>query len=133
MGDGRRLARPLRGEASRCYTGVVSTEPGGGGALTGAQRQWLRGQAHALSPAVQLGRQGLSEAALRQIDAALAAHELIKVQAIVPRKEKGALAETLAERLGAEVAGVIGHVFILYRRHPDPAKRRIELPRAPGV
>jgi len=100
----------------------------GGGALTGAQRKWLRGQAHALRPIVQLGRQSLSEAALRQIDTALDAHELVKVQAAVPREEKDALAEGLGERLRAEVAGVIGHVFILYRRNPDPEKRRIEIP-----
>jgi RNA-binding protein len=101
---------------------------GRSGALTGAQRKWLRGQAHALKPVVQLGRQGLSESALRQIDAALDAHELIKVQAAVPRDEKSAMAESLSQRLGTEVAGVVGHVFILYREHPDPEKRRIEIP-----
>lgn len=98
--------------------------------LSGAQRKWLRGQAHALKPVVQLGRHGLTDAVLRQIDAALDDHELIKVQALVPREEKPALAETLEARLGAAVAGIIGHVFILYRQHSDPEMRRIELPAA---
>ncbi len=98
-------------------------------ALTGAQRKWLRGQAHNLRPVVQLGRQGLSEAVLAQIDAALEAHELIKVQAPAPRQEKEELAARLRDRLGAEAVGIIGHVLILYRRHPDPERRRIVPPR----
>lgn len=96
--------------------------------LTGAQRKWLRGQAHALKPVVQIGKQGLTEAALRQIDEALNDHELIKVQAAVPRQEKDEMAARLASDLGAEVAGRIGHIVILYRQHPDPEERMIELP-----
>jgi RNA-binding protein len=96
--------------------------------LTGAQRKWLRGQAHSLKPIVQIGKQGLSESALRQVDAALGVHELIKVQAVAPREEKDAIAERLAEALGADVAGRIGHVIILFRQNPDPEKQVYELP-----
>jgi RNA-binding protein len=96
--------------------------------LTSAQRKWLRGQAHALKPVVQIGRQGLTEATLRQVNAALDAHELIKVQAVAPREEKDAIAERLAAEVHAEVAGRIGHVVILFRQHPDPEKQIYELP-----
>lgn len=95
--------------------------------LTGAQRKHLRGLAHALRPVVQIGKQGLTEAAIRQVDEALNDHELIKVQAAVPREEKRAVADRLASELEAEVAGQIGHVIILYREHPDPEMRVIEL------
>lgn len=96
--------------------------------LTSAQRKWLRGMSHALRPVVQIGKQGLTEATLRQVDEALNDHELIKVQAVVPREEKDEVAARLASELGAEVAGHIGHVIILYREHPDPEERVIELP-----
>jgi RNA-binding protein len=96
--------------------------------LSSSQRKWLRGQAHSLKPIVQIGKQGLSESALRQVDAALDAHELIKVQAAVPREEKDAIAESLAKELRAEVAGRIGHVIILFRQNPDPEKQVYELP-----
>lgn len=96
--------------------------------LTSAQRKWLRGQAHSLRPVVQIGRQGLTGAVLRQVDEALNDHELIKVQAAVPREEKKEVAARLASELGAEIAGHIGHVVILYREQPDPEKRVIELP-----
>ena len=96
--------------------------------LTSAQRKFLRGLSHPLKPVVQIGKQGLTEATLRQADDALNDHELIKVQAPVPREEKKELAERLATELEAEVAGHIGHVIILYREHPDPEERAIELP-----
>ena len=96
--------------------------------LTSAQRKWLRGQAHTLKPVVQIGKQGLTEATLRQADEALNDHELIKVKATVPREEKADVAARLASELGAEVAGHVGHVIILYREHPDPEERGIELP-----
>lgn len=96
--------------------------------LTSAQRKYLRGLAHPLKPIVQIGKQGLTEATIRQADDALNDHELIKVQAPVPREEKKELAERLASELEADVAGHIGHVIILYREHPDPEEREIELP-----
>lgn len=96
--------------------------------LTSAQRKHLRGLAHPLKPVVQIGKQGLTEATLRQVDEALLDHELIKVQAAVPREEKRAVADRLGRELEAEVAGQIGHVIILYREHPDPEMRSIDLP-----
>jgi len=96
--------------------------------LTSAQRKHLRGLAHALKPVVQIGKQGLTEATIRQADEALNDHELIKVQATVPREEKREIADRLASELMAEIAGHIGHVVILYREHPDPEMRVIEIP-----
>jgi len=96
--------------------------------LNSAQRKHLRGLAHALKPVVQIGKQGLTEATIRQADEALNDHELIKVQAAVPREEKREVADRLASELEAEVAGHIGHVVILYREHPDPEERVIEIP-----
>ena len=96
--------------------------------LKGSQRKWLRGQAHSLRPVVQIGQKGLSEAALREVDAALDVHELIKIQAPGPKEDKQETARRIEEELGAEAVGLIGHMILLYRRNPDPEKRRIELP-----
>lgn len=98
------------------------------GKLSSSQRKWLRGQAHALRPLVQIGRQGLTDGVIQQVDEALGLHELVKVQAPVPREEKAAVAERLANELEADIAGHIGHIIILYREHPDPEERRFELP-----
>lgn len=96
--------------------------------LTSSQRKWLRGQAHGLRPVVQIGRQGLTEAALRQVDEALSNHELIKIQLPAAREQKDEIAARLGTELGAEIAGRIGHILILYRQQPDPEKRSIEFP-----
>jgi RNA-binding protein len=97
--------------------------------LSGSQRKWLRGQAHGLKPMLRVGKHGLTDAVLGEVDAALDSHELIKIQIPAPKEEKQEAARRVEEALGAEAVGLIGHVLILYRRNPDPEKRTIELPR----
>jgi RNA-binding protein len=83
---------------------------------------------HNLKPVVQIGKNGLTESVLAQIDEALELHELIKVQAVAPKEQKRELAERIESELHAELAGLIGHVLILYRENPDPELRTLELP-----
>ena len=97
--------------------------------LAGYQRKALRGMAHGLEPAVMVGQGGLHDALLASVEQALLAHELIKVRFVDHKDEKKALAATIAERCGAHLAGLVGHVAILYRPHPEAKKRRIRLPR----
>lgn len=96
--------------------------------LRSSQRKWLRGLAHPLEPIVRLGKNGATEGVLSEIDAALDVHELINVQAPIPREEKGDLAVHLEAELNAQVVGRVGHIFILYREQVDPEKRKIHLP-----
>ena len=96
-------------------------------ALTGKQRQFLRGLAHALEPVVRIGRAGASPAVIEETKRSLNAHELIKVRIDNDdSSERKALAEELAKACDAQVAGTIGKLAILYRpRDEDP---EIELP-----
>src|SRR5688500_17915641 len=95
--------------------------------LTSAQRKTLRGLAHALKPVVQIGKQALTEAPLRQADEPRNDHARIKVNATVRCEEKRDVARRLATDLEAVVAGHIGHVIILYREDPALEERVIEL------
>jgi RNA-binding protein len=97
--------------------------------LTSAQRKRLRGLAHDLHPLVQLGKEGLTAAALDQIDRELARHELIKVRFLSLKEERRTAAREIESRLDCALAGLVGHVAIYYRPHADPKKRRIELER----
>ena len=97
--------------------------------LTKAQKKHLRGLAHPLEPIVRLGRAGLSEGALAELDGALAAHELVKVRFPALREEKDAASLVIEERLRAQVVSRVGHVFVLFRQNRDPEKRKIRLPR----
>lgn len=96
--------------------------------LKGSQRSHLRGLAHDLRPAIQVGKEGLSEAVLDALDGALERSELIKVQLAGERDERRQLTDVVQERLGAECVGQVGRMAIFYRRQPDPEKRRITLP-----
>ncbi|MAG32961.1 MAG: hypothetical protein CL908_18955 [Deltaproteobacteria bacterium] len=93
--------------------------------LSGAARRHLRGLAHSRKPHVMIGEGGLSPAVLQALDAALTAHELVKVRLRQP-EDKRAAARDLATASGAALCGVVGHTVILYR--PDPESPRIELP-----
>ena len=99
------------------------------GELKGSQRKYLRGVAHGYNPAVQIGREGLSEGVLRAIDVSLEAHELIKLKIVADRGERERIVPVIEERLGCECVGTVGRMAIMFRRQPDPEKRKIELPR----
>jgi RNA-binding protein len=96
--------------------------------LTARQRQHLRGLAHALAPVVHVGKGGARDEVVRQLDAALAAHELVKVRLAGERDVRAGLVAELCARTGAASAGVVGRVAILFRPHAEPERRRIRLP-----
>jgi RNA-binding protein len=96
-------------------------------ALTGKQRQFLRGLAHALEPIVRVGRAGASPSVIEETRRSLASHELIKVRIDNDdSSQRKALAEELAKACDAEVAGTIGKLAILYRARDENPE--IELP-----
>ena len=98
--------------------------------LKGSQRKYLRGLAHKLNPSAFVGQKGVTSSLIDEIDGALNASELIKIK-FIDHKEKDvktALIEEISKRLNCHVAGMVGHVAILYRQHPEPEKRQIKLP-----
>ncbi len=100
--------------------------------MNGKQKKYLRGLAHDMRPLVHVGQRGLGPSVVKQIDAGLSDHELIKVKlsAEAPLDRKQAAAQ-IEQELGCTVAGSIGRVLILYRRNPD--NPRIEVPSAGDV
>ena len=99
--------------------------------LEGFQRRHLRSLAHLLRPVVMIGKEGLTKAVLAKTDAELVAHELIKVRFLGWKDEKRELLDQMAEKLLAEVVGVVGHVGILFRQNREPEKRQIRVPAKP--
>ncbi len=98
------------------------------GKTTGSDRKYLRQLAHPLKPLVQIGSSGVTDALIAAVDTALRDHELIKIRFLDYKGEKKELAGQIAEKTGADIAGVIGHVAILYREAPDEEKRKVKLP-----
>jgi RNA-binding protein len=87
-------------------------------ALTPRQRADLKARAHPLEPAVYVGKAGVQDSVVREIDRALTAHELIKMKIDAERAEREAIAEVLAERAGATVVQRVGKVVVLWRPRP---------------
>jgi putative YhbY family RNA-binding protein len=101
-------------------------------ALTPAQRKALRSQAHHLDPVVLIGAEGLTPAVLKEAEAALKAHGLIKVRMF--SDQRGARDETLArlaEELDAAPVQHIGKLLVLWRPLPE-LSRPESMPGQPG-
>jgi RNA-binding protein len=96
--------------------------------LSGKQKRFLRAEAHALEPVVMVGKEGLTDTLVGAVQAALLAHELIKVRVHESSPvERAEVAEQLPSLTKSELAGQVGRVLILYKRHPH--EPRINLPK----
>lgn len=98
--------------------------------LKGFQKKYLRGLAHGLKPIILIGKEGITDTVVRATDEGLSQHELIKIKfnEFKDKDQKVAFSGELVAGTGGVLVGMIGHTVILYRRHADPAKRRIQLP-----
>lgn len=93
--------------------------------LTPVQRKEHRAAAHHLDPVVLIGGDGLTSAVLKETDAALKAHGLIKVRVFSDdRDERTALFDRLADELNAAPIQHIGKLLVLWR--PIPPKEKAE-------
>ena len=95
--------------------------------LTGGQKKALRSMGHHLEPGVYVGKEGLSPALIKSTEAALKAHELIKIKlgqnCPLERNEAG---EKLARLTNSSLVQVIGRMVLLHRANPDlPSGKRI--------
>ena len=97
--------------------------------ITSRQRAYLRSLSNTLKATEQIGKNGITDTLLAQIDESLERHELLKINILETAGISGKLcAGELAEALGTDVVQVIGAKVTLYRPASDPEKRTIELP-----
>lgn len=95
--------------------------------LTPAERSALRSEAHALNPVVIVGEAGLTPSVMKEIDASLNAHGLIKVRVFGDDREaRIEMYETICEELDAAPIQHIGKLLVLYRPQKETSKDRSE-------
>lgn len=88
--------------------------------MKGKQRAYLRSEANEMNPLFQIGKNGISDGVIEQVDNALEARELIKLRALDNSLYTAQeAAEELAEECEAEIIQVIGSVLVLFRRNPE--------------
>ena len=91
--------------------------------LTPAQRSELRSQAHGLAPVVMIGDSGLTPAVMKEIDASLNAHGLIKIRVLGDdRDARLAHYDTICADLGAAPVQHIGKLLVIYRPNKEVLK-----------
>ena len=98
--------------------------------LTSKQRAQLRGLANTIDTIVQVGKDGIGENLIKQVDDALEARELIKGRVLDNNLEYDArlAAEELAKATRSQGVQGSGTKFVLYREtHSKPKEKRIEL------
>ena len=93
--------------------------------LRPAQRKDKRAEAHHLDPVVIIGSEGLTPAVVKEADAALNAHGLIKVRVFSDERDtREAMLAELCDKLNAAPIQHIGKLLVLWR--PVPEKARAE-------
>ncbi|HBG4727059.1 TPA: YhbY family RNA-binding protein [Clostridioides difficile] len=91
--------------------------------LKGKQRAYLRSLANTLKPTTQIGKEGVTESFLEQLDGMLRTRELVKVTILenagLDTKET---ANAVCEALRAEFVQAIGFKFTIYKRNIEEPK-----------
>ena len=96
--------------------------------ITGKQRSFLKSMANSIDPIFQIGKGGISDNLIKQIDDALNAREIVKISILKNSDlEPTPIAIELAEQLNAEFVQSIGKRFTLYRE--SEKNKKIDLPK----
>lgn len=95
--------------------------------LNSKQRSYLRSLGNTIEPIVLIGKEGISEGIINQVNEALEARELLKASVLKNSllDAKEACIEICAAT-GADPVQVIGNKFIIYRKSKE--KPSIQLP-----
>jgi len=95
--------------------------------LTGKQKRFLRSKAHHLKPIFQVGKVGVNENMIVQVNEALEKRELIKVSILQNcMDDKETVAEELQAGTNSEIVQIIGNNIVLYKESEE--NKQIELP-----
>lgn len=95
--------------------------------MTSKQRAYLRGKANTIDAIFQIGKGGVTEVLLKQLNDAIEARELIKITVLetAPANAKE-LAEEIAVGTNSVVVQTIGNKITLFRQKKKDSK--FELP-----
>lgn len=96
--------------------------------LNSKQRAKLRGIASKYETIFQIGKNGIGEELIKQLNDALAKRELIKIRVLetceYTAKE---ISFEIAEKTFSDVVQVIGSKIVLFKQNKNPEKRVIEI------
>lgn len=84
--------------------------------LTGKQKRFLRALANQLKPIFQVGKDGVNDNMIKQLNDVLEKRELIKVSILQNCSEdKQTVADNIAAGTGAAIVQIIGNNIVFYK------------------
>lgn len=89
--------------------------------MTSKERAALKAQANSLDALFQVGKGGISDALIEQVETAFTTRELIKLKVLLetaPDSPKN-IAAQIADATGAEIVQVIGGAMVFYKYNPE--------------
>ena len=96
--------------------------------LNSKQRAKLRGLASNIETIFQVGKNGIGDELIKQLEDALKKRELIKIRVLETCEYTAKEAsELIAQRTLSEVVQVIGSKIVLFKQNRNPEKRVVEL------
>lgn len=96
--------------------------------LTSKQKRYLKSLAHHLDPIFQVGKGGVNDNMIKQINEALEVRELIKISVLKNSlTETDEAADEILVGTKAELVQIIGHTIVLYKESKE--NKEIILPR----
>ena len=96
--------------------------------ITTKQRAILRGLANTIDPVMQIGKEGLMENSLKQMDGLFEARELFKIKVLKNCDEDvRELASKIQEATGCDIVQCIGSKLVVYRRSKRKNFKHIEI------
>ena len=91
--------------------------------MNSKQRAYLRSLANNITAIFQVGKSGISDNLIKQVDDALEARELIKINVLETSPEEiSDVANTLAENTNSEVVQTLGNKVTLFRAKKKNSK-----------
>ena len=91
--------------------------------MTSKDRAYLRSLANNIEPILQVGKAGISDNLIKQVDDALEARELIKLTVLETSPEDGIdIGNILSEKTNSTLVQVMGRKITLYRKRKKDSK-----------
>ena len=96
--------------------------------MNSKDRAYLRGLANTVEPIFQVGKLGINDNLIKQVDDALEARELIKLTVLeTAPSDAGDIAIELANNTNSIVVQVMGRKITLYRKRVKDSKININV------
>lgn len=93
--------------------------------LTGKEKRELRSEGHHLKPEIWVGKEGITDGTLTNVENAFNTKELLKIklQENCPL-EKELAGEILARKTHSELVQIIGSTILLFREQPEEKNQK---------